>query len=201
MTVPAGAEAGDMIQVPLTVTDQPNWAPTGAVKYTQARPSASGQLVLFNVTDHLGICCLSCFCCTALILFGQMREKQHEDKENFPQDGARSAGASGATTSARRARVRVSPSSGYSWCTCSSIVSLVFQDRGICQHALTPGIRVAFTSLVDRLAHIFLVLLRLRALPAHGDPPEVRDHVRRVITQPFGAQVHGGVDASLCGNQ
>ena len=29
VTVPAGAEAGDMIQVPLTVTDQPNWAPVG----------------------------------------------------------------------------------------------------------------------------------------------------------------------------
>ena len=39
VTVPAGAEAGDMIQVPLTVTDQPNWAPVGGVKYTQARPS------------------------------------------------------------------------------------------------------------------------------------------------------------------
>ena len=29
VTVPAGAEAGDMIQVPLAVTDQPNWAPVG----------------------------------------------------------------------------------------------------------------------------------------------------------------------------
>ena len=38
--------------------------------------------------------------------------------------------------------------------------------------------------LVDRLAHIFLVLLRVRALPAHGDSTEVRDqggvlHVHR----------------------
>jgi len=85
VTVPAGAEAGDMIQVPLTVTDQPNWAPTGGVKYTQARPSGKWSSSLFNVTDHLGICCLSCCFCTAPILFGQIYEKQpFEDEENFP---------------------------------------------------------------------------------------------------------------------
>ena len=67
VTVPAGAAAGDMIQVPLTVTDQPNWAPTGGVKYTQARPSGKWSSSLFNVTDHLGICCLSCCFCTAPI--------------------------------------------------------------------------------------------------------------------------------------
>ena len=39
------------------------------------------------------------------------------------------------------------------------------------QRHLTPLRR---TTLVDP-AHIFLVLLRVRALPAHGDPPEVRD--------------------------
>ena len=85
VTVPAGAEAGDMIQVPLTVTDQPNWAPVGGVKYTQARPSGKWSTSLFNVTDHLGICGLACFCCTAPILFGQIYEKQpFEDEENFP---------------------------------------------------------------------------------------------------------------------
>ena len=45
VTVPAGAEAGDMIQVPLTVTDQPNWAPTGDEGQhatSRGRP-ASGQ--------------------------------------------------------------------------------------------------------------------------------------------------------------
>ena len=88
VTVPAGAEAGDMIQVPLTVTDQPNWAPTGGVKYTQARPSGKWSTSLFNVTDHLGICGLSCFFFTAPILFGQIYEKQpFEDSENFPLDG------------------------------------------------------------------------------------------------------------------
>ena len=85
VTVPAGAEAGDMIQVPLTVTDQPNWAPVGGVKYTQARPSGKWSTSLFNVSDHLGICGLACFCCTAPILFGQIYEKQpFEDSENFP---------------------------------------------------------------------------------------------------------------------
>ena len=67
VTVPAGAEAGDMIQVPLTVTDQPDWAPVAGVKYTQARPSGKWSTSLFNVTDHLGICGLACFCCTAPI--------------------------------------------------------------------------------------------------------------------------------------
>ena len=65
--VPAGAEAGDMIQVPLAVTDQPDWAPVGGIKYTQARPSGKWSTSLFNVSDHLGICGLACFCCTAPI--------------------------------------------------------------------------------------------------------------------------------------
>ena len=60
-------EAGDMIQVPLAVTDQPDWAPVGGIKYTQARPSGKWSTSLFNVSDHLGICGLACFCCTAPI--------------------------------------------------------------------------------------------------------------------------------------
>ena len=45
-------------------------------------------------------------------------------------------------------------------------------------------VRRVLLPLVDRLAHIFLVLLRVRALPAHGDSTEVRDqggvlHVHR----------------------
>ena len=138
VTVPAGAEAGDMIQVPLTVTDQPNWAPTGGVKYTQARPSGKWSSSLFNVTDHLGICCLSCCFCTAPILFGQIYEKQpYEDKENFPLGRC-------AFCRCERCDYKRETRKG----TCFTIiglfvvylffaiVSLVFQDRGICKYAL-----------------------------------------------------------------
>ena len=76
--------------------------------YTQARPSGVAP---FNAAGHLGICCLSCFCCTAPILFGQIRQP-YEDKENSRWDGARSADA--AVAFRRDAQVRVSPSLGYS---------------------------------------------------------------------------------------
>ena len=49
---------------------------------------------------------------------------------------------------------------------------------------LLEDVRRVLLPLVDRLAHIFLVILRVRALPAHGDSTEVRDqggvlHVHR----------------------
>ena len=40
---------------------------------------------------------------------------------------------------------------------------------------LLEYVRRRLLPLVDRLAHILSVLLRVRALPAHGDPAKVRD--------------------------